>query len=83
METILVVDDEDHVRVLAREILQLKGYTVFDTGDPQIALHWVKSGVCFHLLLTDVVMPRMKRLALKRRCSSCQAIPCRAWQDAP
>jgi two-component system cell cycle sensor histidine kinase/response regulator CckA len=67
METILVVDDEDHVRVLAREILQLKGYTVFDTGDPQIALHWVKSGVCFHLLLTDVVMPRMKGTELADR----------------
>jgi two-component system, cell cycle sensor histidine kinase and response regulator CckA len=67
METILVVDDEDHVLVLARDILQMKGYTVLVTGDPQMALHWVKSGVCFHLLLTDVVMPRMNGTDLANR----------------
>ena len=60
METILVVDDEHHVRVVARGMLETKGYTVLDTGDPQMALHWAKSGVDFHLLLVDVVMPRMK-----------------------
>ena len=67
METILVVDDEDHVRVVARGMLETKGYTVLDTGDPQMALHWVKSGVCFHLLLVDVVMPRMKGTELANR----------------
>ena len=67
METILIVDDEDHIRIIAREILQTKGYTVLDTGDPQMALHWVKSGVSFHLLLADVVMPRMKGTELADR----------------
>jgi two-component system, cell cycle sensor histidine kinase and response regulator CckA len=67
VETILVVDDEDHVRVIARGMLETKGYTVLDTGDPQMALHWVKSGVCFHLLLVDVVMPRMKGTELANR----------------
>jgi two-component system cell cycle sensor histidine kinase/response regulator CckA len=67
VETILVVDDEDQVRVLARGILETKGYTVLDTGDPQMALHWVKSGVCLHLLLVDVVMPRMKGTELADR----------------
>ena len=67
VETILVVDDEDHVRVVARGMLETKGYTVLDTGDPQMALHWAKSGVCFHLLLVDVVMPRMKGTELADR----------------
>jgi len=67
VETILVVDDEDHVRVVARGMLETKGYTVLDTGDPQMALHWVKSGVCFHLLLVDVVMARMKGTELANR----------------
>jgi len=67
VETILVVDDEDHIRVIARGMLETKGYTVLDTGDPQMALHWAKSGVCFHLLLVDVVMPRMKGTELAER----------------
>ena len=33
-ETILVVDDEAEVRSLVREILQLNGFEVIDTGDP-------------------------------------------------
>src|SRR5262249_23201729 len=67
VQTILVVDDEDHIRVVARGMLETKGYTVLDTGDPQMALHWAKSGVCFHLLLVDVVMPRMKGTELADR----------------
>ncbi|HEX9127127.1 MAG TPA: response regulator [Methylomirabilota bacterium] len=60
METILVVDDEPEVRAVARDMLQLKGYTTFDTGDPLLALRIVRTeSQPIHLLLTDVVMPLM------------------------
>ena len=60
METILVVDDEPEVRAVARDMLQAKGYTALDTGDPKLAIRMVRSeSPPIHLLLTDVVMPLM------------------------
>jgi DNA-binding NtrC family response regulator len=41
-------------------MLQAKGYTTLDTGDPTLALRIVRSeSQPIHLLLTDVVMPLM------------------------
>ena len=60
METILIVDDEPDVRAVARDMLQAKGYTTLDTGDPTLALRIVRSeSQPIHLLMTDVVMPLM------------------------
>ena len=60
METILIVDDEPEVRAVARDMLQAKGYTTLDTGDPTLALRIVRTeSQQIHLLLTDVVMPLM------------------------
>jgi len=76
MPTILVVDDEDDVRVVVRKMLEQDGYTVLDTGLPLKALDLVKAGG-IDLVLTDVVMPVMKaqnwprwsrRSARTRRC---------------
>ena len=66
VETILVIDDQNRVRVVIREMLQMKGYTVLDTGDPQVALDLTKKHV-IHLLLADVVMPLMTGPELARR----------------
>jgi two-component system cell cycle sensor histidine kinase/response regulator CckA len=60
VETILIVDDEPEVRAVARDMLQAKGYTTLDTGDPTLALRIVRTdSQPIHLLLTDVVMPLM------------------------
>jgi two-component system, cell cycle sensor histidine kinase and response regulator CckA len=59
-ETILVVEDEETVRNLIRQILDLKGYTVLHTGDVDEAVK-----ICEHhvgriaLLITDVILPGM------------------------
>ena len=66
MPTILVVDDEDDVRSFVRHVLEVGGYTVLDTSDPQHALR-IASQEPAHLLLTDVVMPLMKGTELARR----------------
>ena len=57
-ETILLVEDEDVVRGLARKILEQAGYDVLDArgGDEAIRLCHELPGP-IHLLLTDVVMP--------------------------
>jgi PAS domain S-box-containing protein len=59
-ETILVVEDETLVRTLAGDVLRGLGYTVLEAPDGDEALRVVRQNGCdIHLLLTDVVMPRM------------------------
>jgi PAS domain S-box-containing protein len=59
-ETILLVEDEELVRVLARDVLRGQGYTVIEARDGADAM-----GVALshrgpiHLMITDVVMPNM------------------------
>jgi nitrogen-specific signal transduction histidine kinase/CheY-like chemotaxis protein len=59
-ETILLVEDEEALRQLIREILEVGGYRVLPGGSPEEALAAAEahSGP-IHLLLTDVVMPLM------------------------
>jgi two-component system, cell cycle sensor histidine kinase and response regulator CckA len=59
-ETILVVEDETTVRELAREFLELQGYTVLEATHGQEALRVSRAhDGPIHLMLTDVVMPHM------------------------
>ena len=59
MQTILVVDDEEVVRSVVRDMLESDAYSILDTGDPQHALRIARERP-LHLLLSDVVMPLMK-----------------------
>jgi CheY-like chemotaxis protein len=59
-ETILLVEDNDDIRAIAREILTEQGYTLLDAADGDRALRISKDHRGpIHLLLTDVVMPGM------------------------
>jgi CheY-like chemotaxis protein len=59
-ETILLVEDEQLVRNLTREILVRNGYIVLEAADGLDALRAAASyDGAIHLMLTDVVMPRM------------------------
>ncbi len=59
-ETILLVEDEKAVRVLARRILERNGYTVLEAEGGIQAIERVEQHEGpIHLLVTDVVMPRM------------------------
>jgi len=59
-ETVLVVEDEAGVRELACQFLRVKGYKVFEaeSGPEAIELASRHPGV-IHVLLSDMVMPRM------------------------
>jgi response regulator RpfG family c-di-GMP phosphodiesterase len=59
-ETILLVEDEEGVLDLMREILEAEGYKVLtaSTGPAALRLAAAYPGP-IHLLLTDVVMPEM------------------------
>ena len=64
-ETILLVEDDDEVRGIAREVLEAQGYTVIQARDPGEALLMARRHEGpIGLLLTDVVMPRMSGRAL-------------------
>ncbi|MBI2058831.1 MAG: response regulator [Nitrospirae bacterium] len=59
-ETILLVEDDEMVRDLTRQLLRTKGYTVLESADGPSAIKLVESQAGrIHLLLTDVVMPVM------------------------
>ncbi len=59
-ETILLVEDEEMVRHLARQILEECGYTVIEARNGLDALEiYEQSDYKFDLLITDVVMPEM------------------------
>ena len=59
-ETILLVEDEEAMRVLTMRTLRLCGYVVFDAANGNEALRFAgKSAEPIHLLVTDVVMPGM------------------------
>ena len=67
-ETILLVEDEDQVRTVARIILRRRGYRVIEMRSGPEALMYCQSGSePIHLLVTDVVMPQVSGPELARR----------------
>jgi two-component system, cell cycle sensor histidine kinase and response regulator CckA len=59
-QTVLLAEDEDAVRSLASRVLRKHGYQVLEARDGADALRVADSYAGFiHILLTDVVMPRM------------------------
>ena len=74
-ETILVVEDDREVRVLAAKILRRLGYNVLEAGNAGEALEVIEqqhSGT-IHLILTDVVMPGMAGTKLLERVQAARA----------
>lgn len=56
-ETVLLVDDEPLIRMLAVEALEELGYTVIEADDGASALKILGSGRAIDLLITDVGLP--------------------------
>ena len=60
MKSILLVEDEDMLRGLIRELLEIKGYAVLEASQGVEALERMRSADRpVDLVLTDVVMPHM------------------------
>ena len=59
-ETILLVEDDDALRELIREMLAESGYTVLDASGPEQGLAVARSHAgAIDLFMTDVILPRM------------------------
>ncbi len=70
-ETVLLAEDDDELRDLAREILETYGYRVLAAGTPAEALLIAEQHVgAIDLLLTDVVMPQMSGRRLVERLAA-------------
>jgi two-component system, cell cycle sensor histidine kinase and response regulator CckA len=66
-ETILVVEDAEEIRRLVCGMLVLQGYNCLAAADGVDALELIEDGAAeVHLVLTDMVMPRMKGAELAR-----------------
>src|SRR5262249_45054466 len=67
-ETILLVEDEDAVRVIVSTVLRRRGYQVLEAATPTAAMSiFARHNGAINLLLTDVVMPEMSGPALAQR----------------
>jgi two-component system, cell cycle sensor histidine kinase and response regulator CckA len=59
-ENILLIEDDEAVRELAREILTARGYAVTSVAGPRQAIDiCAQDGKPINLLITDAVMPEM------------------------
>ncbi len=58
-ETILIAEDDIHVRELVKQLLEISGYNVIEARDGEDALDtFIKNKDEIHLLLLDVIMPK-------------------------
>ena len=66
--TILVVEDEEEVRALARDVLEMNGYRVLEALDVADATRLAQTHPgAIDLLITDVMMPGASGPELARR----------------
>lgn len=69
-ERILLVEDDNAVRLLTRRMLETAGYKVFEAPDPQeAAVMFEESPDLFDILVTDVIMPGESGPQLHERLS--------------
>ena len=68
-KTILVVDDEEFIRTLVRERLELSGYSIGEASNGKDALAKL-SAERYSVLLTDIRMPEMDGIALLKESAS-------------
>ena len=67
-ELILLVEDEDAVRVIVSAVLRRSGYRVVEAASPRAAYEtFERHGCDIDLLVSDVVMPEMSGPALAQR----------------
>src|SRR5687768_9834911 len=75
MSTILIVEDDIHIRNVLAEVLEDEGYTTLGAANGWLALETLASTSRPDLIITDIMMPVMDGL---RMCASVQSNPATA-----
>lgn len=73
-EKILIVDDEDRIRKLARMYLERDGFEIFEANDGEVALDLALKND-FHCILLDIMLPSMDGLEVCRRIREEKSTP--------
>lgn len=63
---ILVIDDNPEFRTVLKNVLEGKGYFVFEAGDGEEALDQM-ARTAFHMAIVDLDMPRMNGIEFSKR----------------
>lgn len=75
---VLVVDDEEYVRIAVARVLSQSGFKVLQAESGETALELLEANPDIALLLTDVVMPQMRGDALaevaRQRCAGLRVV---------
>ncbi|MEQ1785753.1 MAG: response regulator, partial [Acidimicrobiales bacterium] len=67
-ERVLLVEDEEKLRIGTARVLRARGYDVVTASDGLEALALIEDAVCaFDLVITDVAMPRLRGDELAQR----------------
>ena len=64
---VLVVDDEEPIRQLARRFLEHEGYHVIEASHGLEAVALLAGGAAFNLLMADLDMPELEGVEMVRR----------------
>jgi two-component system, cell cycle sensor histidine kinase and response regulator CckA len=67
---VLVVEDQEDLRILLRHILQSQGYHVIEAASGMEAIAKVSDDQDIDLLITDIIMPGMRGWELAQKLSS-------------
>jgi two-component system, OmpR family, response regulator len=74
MKTILVVDDDQHIRYLVKDLLMKEGYKVLEAADGVEGLKRVEKELC-DLAVIDIMMPKMDGYSLTEELRKFNDIP--------
>ena len=74
MKKVLVVDDEENIREVVREYLELNGYEAYEASDGIEALELVKSAQLDCVIL-DVMMPRLDGFSTCKQIKKISSVP--------
>jgi CheY-like chemotaxis protein/two-component sensor histidine kinase len=82
--SVLLVEDDDVVRITARAMLELLGHKVQECSNAELALQVLDANKRFQILFTDIMMPgRMSGIELaaaaRQRCASLKVILTSGW----